>query len=59
MDLTKYKDSHPLLSHLLVVKVSMVQKDQILLSKLVLVVYLEFRIYYIAKNLVVMGMVET
>ena len=39
--------------------VFMVQKDQILLSKLVLVVYLEFRIYYIAKNLVVMGMVET
>ena len=59
MDLTKRKDSHQSLFHHLVVRVFILQMDQHLSTQFVVIVYLEFRIYYIAKNLVVMGMVET
>ena len=50
--LTKHKDSHLLLSHHLVVVVLMVQTDQYLLLEFEVVVYLELRIYCIAKCLV-------
>ena len=59
VDLTKCKDSHQLLSHHLVVKVFIMQMDQHLLSQFVVVVYLEFRICYIAKYLVTMEKVKT
>ena len=59
MDLTKCKDSHPLLSHHLVMKGFMVQMDQHLLAQLVVVEYQEFCICYIARYLVKMEKVET
>ena len=59
MDLTKCKDSHPLLSHHLVMKGFMVQMDQHLLAQLVVVVYQEFCICYIARYLVKMEKFET
>ena len=48
-----------MLSHLLVEKLFIEQMDQNLLFKFVVVVFLEFRICYIAKYLVMMEMVET
>ena len=59
VDLTKCKDSHQLLFHHLVMKVFILQMDQHQSTQFMVVVYLEFRICYIAKHLVKMEKVET